>query len=49
MRIDNFDLLSEEFLTIYNQQFLNNPLLFDGIENLLLGLEGNGVNGDCYK
>ena len=28
---DNFDLLSDEFLTIYNQQFLNNPLLFDGI------------------
>ena len=41
---DDFDLLSEEFLTIYNQQFLNNPLLFDGIENLLLALEGNGVN-----
>ena len=41
---DDFDLLTEEFLTIYNQQFLNNPLLFDGIENLLLALEGNGVN-----
>ena len=27
---DNFDLLSEEFLTIYNKQFLNNPLLFSG-------------------
>ena len=41
---DNFDLLSEEFLTIYNQQFLNNPSLFDGIQNLLVVLEGNGVN-----
>jgi phosphoglycolate phosphatase len=40
---DNFDLLSEEFLTIYNKQFLNNPLLFDGIENLLIGLESNGL------
>ena len=40
---DNFNLLSEEFLTIYNQQFLNNPLLFDGIEDLLLGLERNGL------
>ena len=40
---DNFNLLSEEFLTIYNQQFLNNPLLFDGIEDLLLGLGRNGL------
>jgi 2-phosphoglycolate phosphatase len=40
---DDFDLLTEEFLTIYNQQFLNNPLLFDGIKDLLLGLEVNGV------
>jgi len=41
---DDFDLLSEEFLTIYNQNFLNNPSLFDGIQNLLVVLEGNGVN-----
>jgi 2-phosphoglycolate phosphatase len=40
---DNFDLLSEEFLTNYNKQFLNTPLLFDGIENLLLDLEEKGV------
>ncbi len=40
---DNFDLLSEEFLTNYNKQFLNTPLLFDGIENLLLNLEEKGV------
>jgi 2-phosphoglycolate phosphatase len=40
---DNFDLLSREFLNIYNQNFLNNPLLFDGIKQLLEGLENNGV------
>ena len=40
---DDFNLLSEEFLTTYKKQFLNNPLLFDGIENLLLDLESKGV------
>tara|TARA_B110000037_G_scaffold213227_1_gene267399 strand:- start:3009 stop:3698 length:690 start_codon:yes stop_codon:yes gene_type:complete len=40
---DDFDLLSKEFLSIYNEQFLKNPLLFDGIENLILRLEDNGM------
>ena len=31
-KLDNFDVLSEEFLTVYKQQYLNNPVLFDGIE-----------------
>ncbi|MDA9210865.1 HAD family hydrolase [Methylophilaceae bacterium] len=42
-KLDNFDVLSEEFLTVYKQQYLNNPVLFDGIENLLLDLEGKGI------
>ena len=42
--IDDFDLLSEQFLTIYKKQFLNNPLLFDGISDLLLELERRGIN-----
>ena len=40
---DQFDSLSKEFLSIYNKQFLDNPLLFDGIQNLLKALEGNNV------
>ena len=40
---DNFDLLSKEFLNIYNQKFLNNPLLFNGIHQLLKDLECNGL------
>ena len=42
-KLDNFDVLSEEFLTVYKQQYLNNPVLFDGIETLLLDLEGKGI------
>lgn len=40
---DNFDLLSEEFLKIYSQNFLNNPLLFEGFERLFLDLESVGI------
>jgi len=40
---DNFNLLSKEFLDIYNQNFLNNPLLFNGIQHLLKDLASNGV------
>jgi 2-phosphoglycolate phosphatase len=40
---DNFDLLSKEYLNVYNQKFLNHPLLFEGIQLLLKGLESNGV------
>ncbi len=42
-KVDDFNLLTEEFLSVYNQQFLNNPLLFDGITKLLLELEDRGV------
>ena len=41
---DNFDLLSKEFLNAYNKIFLNNPLLFDGILDLLEKLEVKGVS-----
>ena len=40
---DNFNLLSKEFLDIYNQNFVNNPLLFNGIQHLLKDLASNGV------
>ena len=38
-REDNFELLSQKFLEIYTQKFLNTPLLFNGIKNLLLNIE----------
>ena len=40
---DKFDSLSKEFLDIYNKKFLDNPLLFDGIQTLLKALEGNSL------
>ena len=40
---DNFNLLSKEFLDIYNQNFLSNPLLFNGIKHLIKDLASNGV------
>jgi len=40
---DNFDLLSKEFLNTYNKIFLDNPLLFDGIQDLLKSIESKGV------
>jgi phosphoglycolate phosphatase-like HAD superfamily hydrolase len=42
-KIDDFDLLSDEFLDIYNQKFLDNPLLFDGILKLIAELEGKEI------
>ena len=40
---DNFDLLTDQFLKLYNENFLNSPSLFDGINSLLIGLENNGI------
>jgi phosphoglycolate phosphatase len=40
---DDFDLLSEEFLSIYNDHFLNNALLFDGIIDVLEILEKKDI------
>jgi len=42
-REDNFELLSQKFLEIYTQKFLNTPLLFNGINNLLLNIEERGM------
>ncbi len=40
---DNFNLLTDQFLKLYNKNFLNSPSLFDGINSLLIGLENNGI------
>jgi phosphoglycolate phosphatase len=39
----NFDLLTKDFLKLYNQNFLNNPLLFDGMRSVFLQLKNKGI------
>jgi phosphoglycolate phosphatase-like HAD superfamily hydrolase len=41
--VDNFDLLTHDFLKIYHQNFLNNPLLFDGMKGVFLELKNKGI------
>lgn len=41
--VDNFDVLTKNFLKLYNQNFLNNPLLFDGMKSIFLELKNKGI------
>ena len=42
-KIDNFNLLSEDFLGVYKKNFLNNPILFDDFIETLSILEKHEV------
>ena len=41
--VDDFDLLTKNFLKIYNKNFLNNPLLFEGMKSVFLELKNKGI------
>ena len=40
---DNFSVLTNEFITIYKSNILNNPILFDGIHDLIALLDKNAI------
>lgn len=40
---DNFSVLTNEFINIYKSNILNNPILFDGIHDLIALLDKNTI------
>lgn len=40
---DNFSVLTNEFINIYKSNILNNPILFDGIHDLIALLDKNKI------
>ena len=44
--VDNYSALTNEFISIYKSNILNNPILFDGIYDLINLLDKNKIEAD---